>query len=112
MCAPRISPYFLPVITFTKPSAWLMATALPDAVKGNLPTLYSRPFSLQARSVRPTDATWGWLWVQREGSSCALGLGHAEHAVHRVDGLVGGDVREQGGDDVAGGVHAGHVGLI
>ena len=43
----------------TKPSGWLEATALPDAWKGNLPTLYATPSSLSCFSVLPIEATCG-----------------------------------------------------
>ena len=59
MCAPRISPVFLSAITLTKPSVSAIATALPLAVNGNLPTATSRPPSLALASVRPIDATCG-----------------------------------------------------
>ena len=45
---PNHSPYLASKITFTKPSLWPAADALPDAVKGNFPTLISYPASLAA----------------------------------------------------------------
>src|SRR5690606_21161672 len=62
--APRNSPYLASKITFTKPSFAPAALALPDAEKGNLPTLTSYPASLAAFSVKPTDAISGVQYVQ------------------------------------------------
>ena len=45
--------------SFSKPFLCPAADALPDAVKGNLPTLISFPVSLAAASVIPTDAISG-----------------------------------------------------
>ena len=74
-------------MTFTKPSGWLTATALPEAVKGNLPIWYFRPLSLHARSVRPMLATCGWQYVQPGKRVDAARLAVAEHAVDRLHGL-------------------------
>ncbi len=46
-------------MSFTKPSRSPAAVALPDAVKGNRPTLYSIPASRAFCYVTPTDATSG-----------------------------------------------------
>ena len=59
MWPPRISPYFLLTMIFTRPSAAPSAMALPWLFRPYLPTRYSMPFSLAPRSVRPTLATCG-----------------------------------------------------
>ena len=62
--APNNSPCFLPNNNLANPSGSPEAMALPLAANGILPTLYSMPASLSARSVLPTDATCGWQYVQ------------------------------------------------
>ena len=59
MWQPNHSPYLASKITFTKPSLFPPALALPDAEKGNFPTLMSIPLSLACCSVKPTLAISG-----------------------------------------------------
>ena len=59
MCTPRISPVLLSATTLTKPSVSPIATALPLAVNGNLPTATSRPPPRAVASDTPMDATCG-----------------------------------------------------
>ena len=61
---PNNSPYFSSKIILTKPSVWPIATAFPRALKGNFPTLILKPLSTASFSVKPTDATSGWQYVQ------------------------------------------------
>ena len=60
MCAPRISPYFLPRMILTSPSVSPVVRARPLALKGKRPTAYSSFCSLHFSSVSPTLATSGW----------------------------------------------------
>ena len=54
----------LSMTTFTKPFVSSMAIARPLTEKGNFPTSMSCPCSFACSSVRPTDATSGWQYVQ------------------------------------------------
>ena len=59
ICTPSTLSVRLSARIFTKPSVMAMALARPLGVKGNLPALYSTPFSFSYSSVRPTEAICG-----------------------------------------------------
>src|SRR5437867_7464366 len=75
MCAPRISPYFLSRMIFTKPSVSPVPRARPFAEKGNRPTTKSSLRSLHWSSVRPMLATSGWQYVTLGTLSYLIGCG-------------------------------------
>jgi hypothetical protein len=64
MWHPSNSPYFASKTTLTNPPVSPIAAAFPEAEKGNLPTFNSKPASLAASSVYPTDAICGRQYVQ------------------------------------------------
>ena len=60
MWTPRSSPVPASATAFTKPSPWPRMPALVFAMKGNLPTLTTRPAARACASVMPTLAICGW----------------------------------------------------